>query len=118
MDRQDRLLTESNLWVATVRPDGRPHLAPVWFVWLEGHVYICTGRSSVKARNLLQTGKVTIALESGLEPIVAECQASLLARPYPAAVVAAFQRKYEWDIVTDAEYNALFEFSPQRWVMG
>ena len=26
-----RLATEPILWLATTRPDGRPHLVPVWF---------------------------------------------------------------------------------------
>ena len=23
-------------WLATVRPDGRPHVMPVWTVWVDG----------------------------------------------------------------------------------
>jgi len=30
---RQRLQSDANLWLATVRPDGRPHLAPVWFVF-------------------------------------------------------------------------------------
>jgi hypothetical protein len=31
-----RLAKSRNYWVATSRPDGRPHSMPVWGVWLEG----------------------------------------------------------------------------------
>ncbi|MCP4418942.1 MAG: hypothetical protein GY805_20185 [Chloroflexi bacterium] len=27
-----RLLTERNIWLATVRPSCRPHLIPIWFI--------------------------------------------------------------------------------------
>ncbi len=34
--------------LATVREDGRPHVAPIWFVWNDGKIIFCTGESSVK----------------------------------------------------------------------
>ena len=47
-----RLLTEKNIWLATVRPDGRPHLVPIWFISLNEKVYICTEGKSVKIKNI------------------------------------------------------------------
>ena len=35
--------------VATVRPDGRPHVAPIWYLWEDGCFYFETSRSAVKA---------------------------------------------------------------------
>ena len=37
---RQKLETERNIWLASVRPDGRPHLVPLWFVWCHGKVYI------------------------------------------------------------------------------
>ena len=118
MNRSERLETEQNLWLATLRPDNRPHLVPIWFAWVNERLYICTGRQSVKARNLVQNEWATIALQDGGQPVVAECRARLLAPPYPPAVVEAFLRKYEWNITQDRDYEALFELEPARWVMG
>ena len=28
-----RLRTDQIAWLGTVRPDGRPHLVPIWFLW-------------------------------------------------------------------------------------
>jgi hypothetical protein len=39
-------------WLATVRPDGRPHVTPLIAVWLEGALYFCTGEDERKAKNL------------------------------------------------------------------
>jgi F420H(2)-dependent biliverdin reductase len=112
-----RLQTEQNLWLATVRPTGSPHLVPIWFVWVVGKIYLCTAANSVKVRNLRQNPQVAIALEDGTHPIVIEG----LAQPIelvPAAVMAAvrneFQRKYDWDIKTDGEYDQVIEIEPQR----
>ncbi len=45
-----RLAASMNYWIATTRPDGRPHTAPVWGVWLDGALYF--GTRGQKARNL------------------------------------------------------------------
>jgi hypothetical protein len=39
-------------WLSTVRPDGRPHVAPLISVWLDGALHFCTGPGERKARNL------------------------------------------------------------------
>jgi PPOX class probable F420-dependent enzyme len=108
-----RLQMEPNLWLATVRPNGAPHLAPIWFVWVAGKIYLCTGADSVKVRNLGQNPRVSIALEDGAQPIVIEG----LARPIEqadAAVVDEFQRKYDWDITSDDTYTQVVEIEPKR----
>ena len=38
--------------LATVRPDGRPHVTPVWFVVHGDEIVTMTWHTSVKARNL------------------------------------------------------------------
>ncbi len=38
-----RVHTDKNIWLATVRPDGRPHLTPIWFVFHDAKFWVCTG---------------------------------------------------------------------------
>ncbi|MCC6904416.1 MAG: PPOX class F420-dependent oxidoreductase [Anaerolineae bacterium] len=38
--------------IATVRPDGRPHVAPIWYLWHDGAMYFETMYSTVKGKNL------------------------------------------------------------------
>ncbi len=45
--------------LATVREDGRPHVAPIWFVWNEGKIIFGTGDSSVKAKNMRHNPQVS-----------------------------------------------------------
>ena len=108
-----RLQTEQNLWLATVRPDGAPHLVPIWFVWVAGKIYLCTGGDSVKVRNLKQNPHVSIALEDGNQPIVIEGVAQSIGRA-DAAVIAEFQRKYDWDVTSDDTYTQVIEIQPDR----
>ena len=48
----ERLERSRNYWIATTRPDGRPHVMPVWGVWMEDALYFGTDPASVKGRNI------------------------------------------------------------------
>jgi general stress protein 26 len=113
---QSRLENDQNLWVSTVRKDGRPHLTPVWFVWFTGKFYICIDANSIKARNLSSNPYVVVALEEGTHPLICEGEAFLLDKPYPDDIQAAFYDKYEWEIANDPQYNLLIEIKPKKWL--
>ena len=38
-EAERRLTVAHDYWCATVCPDGRPHVMPVWGVWLGGRMY-------------------------------------------------------------------------------
>ena len=111
-----RLGAAQNMWVATVRPDGRPHLAPIWFVVSDDRWYFVTDPKSVKARNLHHNRKVALALEDGDDPLVVEGEASPV-QP-SAEVIQLFKEKYDWDITTDSQYTQVFEVRVKKRVMG
>ena len=113
---QVRLRDEQNIWLATTRPDGRPHLTPIWFVFVDGRFYVCTTTNSVKARNVRANAKASVALESGTRPVIAEGAARVLTRPYPPAVNAEFVRKFDWELDSEPEYDALIEVVPEKWL--
>jgi PPOX class probable F420-dependent enzyme len=117
-----RLAAERNLWLTTVRPDGRPHVTPVWFTFTDGDFWIGTGASSVKVRNLAANPLVAANLEDGNHPLVAEGRAGVVAPPYPEAVVAAFVAKYGWDVSVDEDPDvgqvALVRIEVTRWLLG
>ncbi len=110
---QQRLETAATIWLATVRPNGSPHLVPIWFVWLDQKAFICTGRNSVKARNIAANPHVAFSLEDGSNPLVIQGQAKFL-DIIPPTVAEAFQKKYDWTIIGNETYNALIEITPTR----
>jgi len=112
-----RLEKENVLWFATVRPDGRPHLVPLSFVWSDEKIYLCIQSSSVKARNLRLNPKVVFALQDGSDPLIGQGEASPVPPPWPAKVRAAFLRKLDWDIAPDSEYDQLIEVVLSKWVV-
>ena len=108
-----RLAQARNLWLATVRPNQTPHLVPIWFVWHAEKAYLCTGRQSVKARNIAANPRVVFALEDGNDPLIVQADAKILPAP-PSAITQEFSAKYNWDITNDSTYDVVIELLPRR----
>ena len=49
--------------LATVRPDGRPHVAPIWFTLDGDDVLFNTAAETVKGRNLRRTGRASLSVD-------------------------------------------------------
>jgi F420H(2)-dependent biliverdin reductase len=113
----ERFRTEANVWLGTTRGDGRPHLVPIWFVWVHQRVWIATDAKSVKVRNIAANPFATVALEDGNNPIVAEGTAVVHYPPFNNIDVGAeFVRKYQWDIGTDSGGPVVIEITPTKWL--
>ena len=54
--------------LATVRADGRPHQAPVWFDLDGERLIFTTGESTVKARNMLRDPRVSLCIDEEEPP--------------------------------------------------
>lgn len=102
--------------MATVRPDGRPHLVPVWYVWHDEKIYIGMQPHSVKAKNLAHNPHLALSLEDGDDVVICEGTAVSIHKPYHQALINLFQTKYSWNIVTDAEHNYFIEVTPKKWL--
>jgi hypothetical protein len=92
----ERLTTARNYWVATVRPDGRPHAAPIWGVFVEDDLYLETDPGTRKARNLAADPRVNVHPELADEVVIVDG----LAEPFrpdghtAVALATAFSSKY------------------------
>lgn len=73
LDWVRRQLEQSrNYWVASSRPDGRPHVSPVWGIWLEDRFCFGTSRTSRKGKNLAANPAVVVHVESGDDVVILE----------------------------------------------
>ncbi|NKY99896.1 pyridoxamine 5'-phosphate oxidase family protein [Nocardiopsis alborubida] len=117
-----RLGTDRNAWLCTLRRDGSPHVTPVWFAHLRDRWWISVDARSVKARNAAADPRVSLALEDGDVPVVAEGRTRVHTDGFPGDVVAAFRDKYDYDIRTPIdtrdEPRALLEIRVTRWLMS
>ena len=112
----ERLTASHDYWVATVWPDGRPHLTPVWGIWQDDALWFSSGGDSRKARNLAREPRATVGTDNALEPVVVEGPVELVTdHAAVAAFTAATNVKYETDIPVEFfTANSLFRLRPAR----
>ncbi|MFD4607371.1 PPOX class F420-dependent oxidoreductase [Streptomyces sp. NPDC058440] len=54
--------------LSTVRADGSPHVAPIWFLLDGDDVVFNTGKETVKGRNLARDGRVALCVDDERPP--------------------------------------------------
>lgn len=97
-----RLEASRNYWIATTRPGGKPHVMPVWGVWVNDAVVFGTDKNSRKARNLARQPEVVVNLESGDDVVIIEGTARLVTdKAEIAPIDVAYSEKYKMKL-TDA----------------
>ncbi|MGI9610976.1 MAG: pyridoxamine 5'-phosphate oxidase family protein [Acidimicrobiia bacterium] len=69
---EQRLTSSEHYWVATTRPDGRPHVVPRWGVWLDGSFWYDGSPDTLHVRNLNHNSWCVLHLESGAEAVIVE----------------------------------------------
>ena len=69
-DEINEFLTEGTRTgkLSTVRKNGLPHIAPVWFVWKDGKVFFTTMNTSIKAKNMINNPKVSFCTDEQSPP--------------------------------------------------
>jgi PPOX class probable F420-dependent enzyme len=117
-EAQRRLTVAHDYWLATVRPDGAPHVMPVWGVWLDDRLWFSTGLRSRKARNLAADPRCTLTTDDARDPVVVE---GVVERRTDAAAIEAFvaavNDKYDAGVTTefqDPHVNGTFAVRPTR----
>jgi nitroimidazol reductase NimA-like FMN-containing flavoprotein (pyridoxamine 5'-phosphate oxidase superfamily) len=113
-----RLTVSHDYWVATVRPDGRPHVMPVWGVWFDGRLWFSSGLRSRKARNLAAEPRCTITTDQAQDPVVLDGLAEqMVDADGIAAFLAVMNGKYDAGMTAaflDPAVNGTFAVRPQR----
>ena len=98
----ERLEKAHNYFVATTRPDGAPHVMPVWGVWLNDKFYFGTAPSTRKARNLAANPRCVVCPENAAEAVIVEGVAELTHdRAVIREVLSLYNPKYSWNAKED-----------------
>ncbi len=94
-----RLTSTKNFYLCTVRPDGRPHVMPVWGVWVNDRFYFSTGKKSVKARNLAGNPQCVLCAGDAEEAVIVEGAVSKTRQKDSLKEFnAAYLKKYKMDV--------------------
>ena len=100
----ERLRTNTIIWLGTVHPVGKPHLVAVWFLW-DGETILIFSKPDQKIRNLQSNTRVIVALDDtrgGDDAITIEGEAALLERGSVTPALPLYAEKYAYLL---AEYG-------------
>ena len=106
----ERIRTAEAYWLATVTPGGRPHVVPIWGVFLDDELYLETGApDTIKNRNLAANPEVAVHLDGINDAVIVRGVAREVhpERPLGEALASSFTAKYEG-------YNP----APDSWAKG
>ena len=62
-------------WLATVRPDGRPHVMPLGALWIDGSFYFTSGPNTQKSKNIAHDPHCVITVATEPFDVIAEGEA-------------------------------------------
>ena len=110
---EKRLVASHNYYLTTVRPDGTPHVMPLWGIWVNGRFYFSTGATSVKARNLAANRACVVCTENAAEAVVVEGTATPMADAARLAQVAPHYAKKYKSFTLDPKMGPIFEVRPK-----
>jgi len=90
-------------WVSTVRADGRPHVTPLYAVWVDDALYFCSGVEEQKSKNLARNPQVAMTTgcnddKGGLDVVLEGRTAVVTDQQLLERIADAYVDKYgeEW----------------------
>ena len=115
-DVEARLEAATHVWLATVRPDGRPHTVPLDGLWLDGAVWFGGSAETVKHRNLLADGRATLHLPDADAAVILEGRCELVTPEGPTVdrLIAASKEKYGSAPPPDAYAGGVWRLRPSK----
>lgn len=86
-------------WLITIHASAkRPHVMPVWGVWVNDAFFFSTARKSRKGQNLAANAACAVTNDNGEEAVIIEGTAAPLTdSALEERVAAAYQKKYKMD---------------------
>ena len=75
-------------WLATINPDGSPHVTGVGALWADGRFWFETGTGTRKGKNLARDPRCTLSVAAQEFDLVVEGEATLVTDPATVASLA------------------------------
>jgi PPOX class probable F420-dependent enzyme len=94
-------------WLATVDPDGRPHLTGIGAMWLDGAFWFETGARTRKGRNLARDPRCTLSVATHAFDLVVAGEAEVVTDPGRVADLAARWAAEGWPAEPDESGTAI-----------
>jgi PPOX class probable F420-dependent enzyme len=94
-------------WLATINPDGSPHLTAVGALWVDGTYWFETGQRTRKGRNLARDPRCTLSVATKEFDLTVAGEAKLVTDPTTVADLAAQWATHGWPARVDETGLAL-----------
>jgi hypothetical protein len=95
--------TGPTFWLATVRPDGRPHATAFGGLWVDDRVYLVSGPGTRKSRNLAVNPACVVTVSLDDIDIVIEGSARRVTEPATLEKLAGLYRGQGWPAEVDRD---------------
>ena len=111
-----RIEEAPNYWLATVRPDGRPHVVPLDGLWLDDAWWFGGSPQAVKHRNLLADGRAVLHLADPAAAVIVEGVCELVVPDGPTAgrLAEASRRKYGYGPPPSSYADGVWRLRPSK----
>lgn len=98
---EERFLEENEVGrLATICPDGMPHVVPVCYIYRSGALWVAVDYDSKKYRNLLPNNKVALIVDAGYDSnrgMLVQGRARIFEKGLEfRKAYAAFHKKFNW----------------------
>jgi PPOX class probable F420-dependent enzyme len=109
-------------WLATIDPDGRPHVTGMGALWHDGAFWFETGPDTRKARNVARDPRATLSVALDEYDVIVEGTVERITDPTRVAELAAIWaegwpcRVDDTGIALTAEFSAPSAGPPPWWV--
>lgn len=115
------LTTERSLRIGTVGPDGGPHVAPMWFVWHGGAIWLNSLIRSRRTKDLASGSPVALCVDAGTDyfelrgAVLYGTPQEITEHPKLTEVRQLFGRKY-WNIdeIPSTKSHVWLRVAPDR----
>lgn len=94
-------------WLATINPDGTPHLTGVGTVWVDGLFWFETGDGTRKGRNIARDPRCSVSISVREFDLVVEGEAEKVIDPATVAKMARLWAREGWPCEVDETGVAL-----------
>ena len=118
---RERLRAARNYWIATAHPDCRPHVTPVWGVWLDNRLYFDGSPETRRGRNIAANPAIVVHLENGEDVVIVEGAARQLTSP-PRTLTTRLSQGYKEKYASSGyapepdtwDQGGLYEMQPRK----
>ena len=111
-----RLTEAEHYWLASTRPDGRPHTIPIDGLWHEDRMWFGGSAASIHHENLSASGAAILHVEDAMSPIIVEGTAELLppTREQATSLAGLSAQKYGYGAPVEAFLVPMWRLRPER----